>query len=86
MFDFGKWEHHRSLLKYWREVLTIPTSHTLRSCVIPSVWVFAISLVIGINQDMTQKGMLPSWLQIQHLDTGKSIPNSDADVTYRQFP
>lgn len=50
--------------------MTIPTSHTLRSCVIPSIWVFAISLIVGLNQEMSKQGFLPAWLQIQHLDTG----------------
>lgn len=70
VFDFGKWAHHRSILKYWRETLTIPTSHTLRSCIIPCIWVFVISLVVGVNQEMSKQGFLPTWLQIQHLDTG----------------
>eukprot|EP00892_Ulva_mutabilis_P012503 jgi/Ulvmu1/9625/UM054_0055.1 len=69
VFDFDKWGHHRSIWKYWREVLTIPKSHTLKSCVVPSLWVLAISLLIGMNEVLGDQGLLPKWLQIKHSDT-----------------
>lgn len=53
-------------------MLTIPTSHTLRSCLVPSVWVLAISMIIGMDEALASRGWLPKWMQIQHLDTGAS--------------
>jgi hypothetical protein len=66
VFDFEKWAKHRSPSKYLQQVLSIPRSHTLRSCALPVFWVFLMCLLVYGNDSLVEARMMPRWMRLSH--------------------
>lgn len=67
VFDFEKWVKHRSLWKYWIAVKTLPTSHVLRSCAVPVLWVLFVSILVGIKDELEERDVIPSWFRVERI-------------------
>lgn len=75
VFDFEKWAKHRSLWKYWVAISTLPTSHVLRSCAVPVLWVLFVSILVGIKDELEEEGIIPSWFRVERItEIGAMFP------------
>ena len=53
---------------------TLPFSHTLRSIMLPLLWIVSVALFIGISYELSDKGLVPHWLALPHLPPTGAIP------------
>jgi hypothetical protein len=67
VFDFDKWRAHRSQWKYLEQILSLPFSHTIRSILLPLIWIIFVTLCVGGNFFLADKGYLPRWAMLPHL-------------------
>jgi hypothetical protein len=67
IFDFAKWEQHRSPWKYVEQLTSLPVSHTVRSVMLPLLWIIVVSLLIGLSFEVADHHLVPKWLALPRL-------------------
>lgn len=60
VFDFDRWEKHRSTSRYLRHIKGLPESRLVRGLAPPLLYVISLATALGIYETARQTGVLPA--------------------------
>ncbi|MEW5313383.1 MAG: hypothetical protein WDW38_004954 [Sanguina aurantia] len=73
VFDFDKWEQHRSVMRYVNNLASIPNSRIIRTLVTPLSLVLTFATVFGVYETCVDEHILPAFFP------GLSLPSVEAE-------